>query len=270
MWTLFLTNEGEVIMKHVFSAALISAISVASLGAANAATAVDVELQLLVDVSGSVDSSEFALQRDGYVNAFKTDAIQNAILGTSNGRLGKIAAELIYWSSASQQAVAVGWSLLDSVSSINTFADAIAAAARPYSGGTDADSAINFGYPRFNTNDYEGTTQVIDVSGDGTSSATWTAAARDAALAAGIDRINGLPIGGEKAVEDFYAKSVIGGTGSFLVAAATFGDFSNAVQKKLELEITGGNPAPVPLPAAVWLLGGALAGLGAVRRRERS
>lgn len=257
-------------MKHIFPAALIGAMSVASLGAANAATVVDVELQLLVDVSGSVDSNEFALQRDGYVNAFKTDAIQNAILGTSNGRVGKIAAELIYWSSASQQAVAVGWTLLDSVTSINGFADAIAAAARPFSGGTNVDSAINFGYPRFDANDYDSTTQVIDVSGDGTSNATLTAAARDAALAAGIDRINGLPIGGSATVENFYANSVIGGTGSFLVAAATFGDFSNAVQQKLELEITGGNPAPVPLPGAVWLLGGAVAGLGAVRRRARN
>lgn len=256
-------------MKHLYSAALVSAMSVASVGVANAATVVDVELQLLVDVSGSVSGSEFALQRDGYVNAFKTGTIQNAILSTGNGRIGKIAAELIYWSSSTQQAVAVGWSLLDSVGSINAFADAIAVAARPFSGGTNIDGAINFGYPRFNTNDYDGTTQVIDVSGDGASSAASTAAARDAALAAGIDRINGLPIGGSTSVENFYSDYVIGGTGSFLVAAATFGDFSDAVQKKLELEISGGNPAPVPLPGAVWLLGGAIAGLGAVRRRKQ-
>ena len=56
---------------------------------------VDVELQMLVDVSGSVDSNEFNLQRDGYVSAFRSASIQNAILNKSNGRLGKIAAELI-------------------------------------------------------------------------------------------------------------------------------------------------------------------------------
>lgn len=256
-------------MKHVLSLALAGAMSVASFNVADAATVVDVELQLLVDVSGSVSSSEFALQRDGYVNAFKSSTIQDAILSTGNGRLGKIAAELIYWSSASQQAVAVGWSLLDSMDSINAFADAISIAARPFSGGTNIDSAINFGYPRFNTNDYDGSSQVIDVSGDGTSNSTLTAAARDAALAAGIDRINGLPIGGSASIENFYSNYVVGGDGSFLVSAATFGDFSDAVQKKLELEISGGGPAPVPLPGAVWLLGGAIAGLGAVRRRER-
>lgn len=229
---------------------------------------VDVELQMLVDVSGSVDSNEFNLQRDGYVSAFRSASIQNAILNTSNGRLGKIAAELIYWSSASQQIAAVGWTLLDSAAAINTFADDIANYARPFSGGTRVDSAINFGYQRFALNDYDGKSQVMDVSGDGTSGAAATEAARDAALAAGIDRINGLPIGGGAVVENFYANSVVGGSGSFLIAAATFGDFSNAIQKKLALEISG-EPSPVPLPAGVWLLGTALGGIGAMRRRKK-
>ena len=43
------------------------------------ATSVDLELALLVDVSGSVNSSEYALQRDGYKNAFLSNAVQNAI-----------------------------------------------------------------------------------------------------------------------------------------------------------------------------------------------
>lgn len=213
--------------------------------------------------------NEFQLQRDGYVNAFKSSTVQNAIVNTSNNRLGRIAAELIYWSSASQQAVAVGWTLLDSVANINSFADAIGAAARPFSGGTAIYGAINFGFPRFDTNDYNGTSQVIDVSGDGTSSASLTAASRDAALAAGIDRINGLTIGGSSSLDNFYSTNVIGGTGSFLISASTFSDFSGAVQKKLALEITGGEPSPVPLPAAAWLLGGAVAGFGVMRRRRR-
>lgn len=36
-----------------------------------AATMVDTEISFLVDVSGSVDSSEYDLQVNGYINAFK-------------------------------------------------------------------------------------------------------------------------------------------------------------------------------------------------------
>ncbi|MBK4215556.1 VPLPA-CTERM sorting domain-containing protein [Paracoccus caeni] len=257
-------------MRNFFMSAVAACVMAAApFTAANAATIdVDVELQLLVDVSGSVDSSEFALQRDGYVDAFRSSTIQNAILSTADGRLGKIAVEFIYWSGQAQQQVSVGWALLDSVPAINAFADAIEAAARPFSGQTAVGSAINFGYQRFATNDYNGTTNVIDVSGDGADNqGTNAASARDAALAAGIDRINGLPIGGSSSVESFYANNVIGGSGSFLLAASDFNDFSSAVAKKLEYEITGENPNVIPLPAAGWLLIAGLGGLGLMRRR---
>jgi len=40
---------------------------------------------LLVDVSGSVDASEYSLQKTGYVNAFKDAAVQDAIAGLDKG-----------------------------------------------------------------------------------------------------------------------------------------------------------------------------------------
>ena len=61
------------------------------------ATSVDLELALLVDVSGSVNSSEYALQRDGYKNAFLSNAVQNAILG---GTYKSIAVTYIEWDSS--------------------------------------------------------------------------------------------------------------------------------------------------------------------------
>lgn len=53
---------------------------------ANAATLVDLELSLLVDVSGSVDNTEFALQRDGYVNTFSNPNLFNNFI--SQGSIG--------------------------------------------------------------------------------------------------------------------------------------------------------------------------------------
>ena len=58
-----------------------------------APVAVDLELVLAADVSGSLDLADFELQRDGCVAAFQSAAVQNAIAA---GALGKIAVSLVY------------------------------------------------------------------------------------------------------------------------------------------------------------------------------
>ncbi len=229
---------------------------------AAALTPVDLELWLGVDVSGSVDSSEFSLQRQGYVNAFKSSNVQNLITKATSG----IAVGYGYWSSSNEQNVAVGWTLLKTAADANSFADAIAATARPFSGLTGIGAAINFGANQIGTNDYEGTKKVIDISGDGTNnSGVSPASARDAAAALGIT-INGLPIlGSEANLDTYYQNNVVTADG-FVVPAASFADFNAAIEKKLTLEI--GEvvpPAAVPTPA---LLPGLL-GMGVAALRKR-
>lgn len=243
-----------------------------TLGLATMATAVpvDVELQLLIDVSGSVDDGEFALQRDGYINAFNGSSVRDAILDTSDGRLGKIAVQVIYWSGQLQQSIAQDWTLLDSSGAIDTFTTSFAAVARPFGGQTAIGSAISFGATQF-ANAFEGTSLVMDVSGDGvTNDGGDTAAARDAALALGIDRINGIAIGGPDLLA-FYQSSVIGGTDAFALQSIGFDTFESAIETKLAAEISGENPnvpAPIPLPAAGWMMIAGLGGLLAARRRR--
>jgi hypothetical protein len=238
------------------------------------AVAVDVELQLLIDVSRSITDSEFVLQSGGYANAFLNPIIQNEILRVDNARIGSIAAQVIFWSKSSRQQVAVDWTLLDSSAAIDAFAGAINAAPRPFAGRTAPGSAIRFGTPLFADNGFEGTSLVMDVSGDGVQNhGANTSRARDDALAAGIDRINGLPIGGPE-VRDFYQSDVIGGTGSFAIMAADMDDFSDAIRDKLFFEISGADPDEIEAPEIDAASGlGALAALGAmlalVRERRR-
>ncbi len=235
-----------------------------------AITLVDTELSLLVDVSGSINTSEFDLQRNGYAAAFRNNDVIDAI---SNGNNGSIAANLIYWSGSTSQVQAVGWTEINSADSANAFADLIAGTDRPFSGSTGVGSAIDFATPLFGTetggadNGFESTRQIIDVSGDGISNTgSDTATARDAALSAGIDVINGLPIENftGSTITDFYRDNVIGGDNPFVETADGFDDFERAIQQKVLAEVT---PVPEPLTmlGSFLVLGGGIV----LKRRQK-
>src|SRR3712207_6777252 len=88
---------------------------------------VDVELVLAVDISGSVDETEAAQQRQGYVAALADPAVARAIRSTFTGR---IAITYVEWAGADMQNMVVPWTLLEGEASAQAFSAAIAEA--PY------------------------------------------------------------------------------------------------------------------------------------------
>ncbi len=220
--------------------------------AAMAATAVDLELALGVDISGSVDEVEARLQRDGYVAALTDPAVIAAI---RSGLLRRIALSYFEWAGEETQATVVGWTLITGANSARKFAAAISAA--PVSRGryTSISSAIDYILPSFDGNSFAGTRRVIDLSGDGPNNAgRYVNRARDDAIKSAVT-INGLPIVNQRPnrfgmpmpeLDLYYHNCVIGGPGAFLVVAQDFRSFAEAIRRKLVLEIAGGAPAPAP------------------------
>jgi hypothetical protein len=217
--------------------------------ASAAPTLVDLELFLSLDNSGSIDGSEYILQRDGYVAAFRDTAVQAAIASKPNG----VAVALGQWSSTAQSPTPlVGWSLLRNGVDADAFALAISGITQFESGSTCVACGINAAVAALQANAYQGPS-IIDVSGDGaenafpTSAPFTTAAARDAAAALGI-KINGLPILGEAGLLLWYTDNVVTTVPKgFVEPANDFPAFNDAIRKKIVREITG-DAVPGPLP----------------------
>ena len=214
---------------------------------------VDLELVLAVDVSRSIDEVEAQLQRQGYVEAFRNPRIIRAI---GNGPLGQIAVSYVEWAAVDFQRVVIGWTVIKDEASARDFAARLEAAPRQSWGWTSVSGAIDFSVPLFGQG-FEVTRLVIDVSGDGrNNSGRPAAAARDEAVARGIT-INGLAIMSDRTnfgrppdreLDAWYRENVVGGPGSFLVAAEDFEAFGEAILNKLLKEIAdqshpaGGKP----------------------------
>lgn len=230
---------------------------------ANANLLVDVELQLLTDVSGSVNASEYNLQRQGYIDAFRNDNVIDSILAGTNG---SIVVQYIEWSSSSQQSNQIDWFLIDSIATAHAFSDSIAATGRAFSGSTAIGSAINYGASLFSKKFYDSVRQVMDVSGDGVrNSGISSSAARDTALAGEVDTINGIIIGSSTGLVEHYQNNIIGGTNAFHLHATNFATFSAAIKAKLKREITS---SKIPEPSSVALMGLAIIGLFSTNRKR--
>ena len=205
---------------------------------------VDLELALAIDVSGSVDPEEAALQRDGYLRAFADPQVLRAIAG---GERKKIAVTYFEWASFNYQRLVIDWTVVSDAASAADFVKKLSAMPISTERWTSISGAIEFAMKRFAASPYKGSRRIIDISGDGrNNNGRDLAEARAEALDQGIV-INGLPIVNdrptrwgtppERDLDLYYRDHVIGGPGAFFIVAEGFESFANAIRTKLVREI---------------------------------
>ena len=205
------------------------------------AAAADLELVLAVDVSGSIDARESALQREGYLAAIRSSEFAAAVRA---GTLGRIRLAYVEWAGEALQEVTVPWRVIDGVETAQAFANELdGRPAARFRRGTSISSALLFSARLFEGG---GTRRVIDISGDGPNNAGGNViAARDAVVAQGIV-INGLPMLLNPAqivppLDRYFVDCVIGGEGAFSLPVKSVDDLGEAIRMKLLRELLSTN-----------------------------
>lgn len=245
-------------------------VAIAQKGAApkGGANAVDLELVLAVDISRSMDEQEHALQRDGYVQAFRHDDVIQALLA---GPHGKIAVTYMEWASGTYQIIP--WTIIDSKQASLAFAQKLADEPVNGESRTSISNALYAAEKLIDENDITSSRRAIDVSGDGANNSGGPIEeARDFVIKQGIT-INGLPIlleqndnvgggggggfGGPGGfgrgfitphLDRYYKGCVIGGQGAFIAPVFSLQQLSATIRKKLVLEIAGLDSDPGRIP----------------------
>jgi hypothetical protein len=202
----------------------------APLGAPRAAERVATAIVFAVDVSGSVNTERYELQRAGIAGIFDEDEVDQLLAGG-------LAVALMEWSDG--HSVAVPWTILRTAADAHALARRIGSVPRSPGVSTELSLALLAAADLLDRCPCESAHRIIDVSGDGENNGPIsTPIARDQVVGRGF-RINGLPIvtEAEPDLAHWYRANVIGGDGAFMEVANGYEDFARAMRRKFLLEV---------------------------------
>jgi hypothetical protein len=224
---------------------------------APAAMASSYALSLVMDVSGSIDTNEFLLQKQGYA-----DAISNLIPTD-----GSVAISVIEFGRNNN--LSIGWTVIDSVAARDSLVASILALSRSgintsYTAIGDAITAADSSFGSLvGTWDY----CIIDVTTDGSNNygLSPVTAAQNVVDSGDTDVVNALGIG-TSTTPNFAYGTNYDGSAAFAMLTPDFASFNTALEEKFTKEV----PVTVPEPTALLFLGLSLAGLAVLKKRQKS
>src|ERR1700689_271613 len=127
-----------------------------------AAEDVDLLLVLAADVSRSVDSTKFQLQREGYASAVSDARVLDPL---RSGHAGKIGLTFVEWSGVGAQRVVIDWTTIGDADSAKGFGDRLLEAPRSFADRTSISGAIEFAMGQLERAPFEAPRRTIDISG---------------------------------------------------------------------------------------------------------
>ena len=133
------------------AALIIAALSV--LGSVARAQDVDLLLVLASDVSRSVDTRKFQLQREGYAAALSNRRVVEAI---QSGPHGKIAICFVEWSGATSVKLVIDWTIVGDAASARKIGDQMIELPRSFADRTSISAGLEFAFAQLERSPLQG------------------------------------------------------------------------------------------------------------------
>jgi Ca-activated chloride channel homolog len=194
-----------------------------------------------LDVSGSIDGNETQIQIEGMAIAMQAPEILSAI---ASGRHGQIGFAVFLWAENSVP-VFVSWKLIGSRQDARETADDMVSrlqtilSSKPAQLGdlTDVSAAMEYADRMLRTAPFAGDRMIINIVGDGVDNVgEGPQRVRDALVARDVT-IDGVVLGGDPTVLDYFRRHVIGGPTAFVLAVKDRERLVEVLARKFVTEI---------------------------------
>lgn len=196
------------------------------------AVACDLALVLALDVSGSVDPEEYAIQRDGLARALADSVVAEALVRS------KARVAIVQWTGASRQEVTVPWVAVEDYGAAARLAEAAAADPRVWWQYSTAIGEVLATALDLFEQVPQCRRRVVDISGDGTSNEGREPRALHPALSMAGVTVNAVVIETEdRDLTGYFWENVIHGEGAFVVTASGFEQYAARIREKLIREV---------------------------------
>ena len=213
------------------------------------AKACELALLLAVDVSGSVDRNEYAIQMQGLAAGLRDPVVSETLVRA------KAQVAIMQWTGASRQDLSLPWTGVSTFSGLDALADQVAGLPRAWRNYATAIGEAEVFALRQMKDVSNCTRRVLDISGDGFSNEGIEPSDMRAAFRAENIQVNALAIeGADEDLSGYFFENLITGSGAFVVTANGFEEFPEKMRQKLRRETTkqlsglGELPAPIDVP----------------------